>query len=256
MFWRDRPDIVDEWYMKLDALVGRVEQKLADMGKDRVRIVIVSDHGFADFNYKVHLNRWLAEHGYLVTTADSESGSLEEVDWSQSQAYAIGLNSLYVNLAGREGQGVVQPGQYELLVKKLRDELVEWQGPDGGPVIQRVCRRDEAFTGPLAAYGPDLVMGFSRGYRASAETGLGRWKEVSIEPNRDHWGADHCMDPQAVPGVLFSNQDLRNYPHPSYRDIPALTIGMAPDLKGSAPPSFGDEDRDIIEERLRGLGYL
>jgi predicted AlkP superfamily phosphohydrolase/phosphomutase len=258
MFWRDRPDIVEEWYVKLDALVGRVEQCLADQGKDQPRIVIVSDHGIADFNYKVHLNRWLVECGYLVTKGDSQSGGLHDVDWSQSQAYAVGLNSLYLNLAGREGQGCVQASQKEPLINKLQDELLKWRGPDGRSVVQQVWRQDDAFVGPLAAYGPDIVVGFSPGYRASAQTGLGQWEKTTIEPNRDHWSADHCIDLQAVPGVLFSNQDLGNFPHPSYRDIPALTIGATLERSGSAPPppSYSDEDEEILEERLRSLGYL
>ena len=111
--------------------------------------------------------------------------------------------------------------------------------------------------GPLAAHGPDIVVGYSSGYRASSQTGLGTWEKTNLKPNRDHWAADHCMAPQAVPGVLFCNQGLSNFPNPSYRDIPALTIGAVPDLSDSALlPSFGDEDQDIIEERLRGLGYL
>jgi len=130
MFWRSRPDIVDEWYVKLDTLLGRVEGRLADLGKEQTKIVILSDHGFADFDFKVHLNHWLVERGYLVTAGD-ESGSLQDVDWSQSQAYAIGLNSLYLNLAGREGQGCVPASQYEPLLSKLQDELLGWRGPDG-----------------------------------------------------------------------------------------------------------------------------
>lgn len=258
MFWRDRPDTVDEWYVKLDGLIGRVEQRLANSGKGQAKVVIVSDHGFADFDHKVHLNRWLIERGYLVTKGQAGSGRLRDVDWSRSQAYAVGLNSVYVNLVGREGQGSVQASQYEPLVNELRDGLLGWRGPDGRPIVQRAWRGDEAFVGPLAAYGPDVVVGFSPGYRASAETGLGRWEGASIEPNRDHWCGDHCIDPQAVPGVLFSSQGLKDYPHPSYRDVPALAIGMAPDLGDSAPPppSVSNEDQEVLEERLRSLGYL
>ena len=257
MFWRDRPDIVDGWYLKLDALLGRVERCLVDLGKDQTKIVIVSDHGFADFDFKVHLNHWLVQRGYLVTAGD-ESGSLQDVDWSQSQAYALGLNSLYLNLAGREEQGCAPASQYEPLINKLRDELLGWRGPDGRPVVQQAWSQSDAFVGPLAEYGPDIVVGYSPGYRASAQTGLGTWEKASIEANRDHWGADHCMDPQAVPGVLLCNQGLKDFPNPSYRDIPALAIGAAPDLSDSAPPpsSFGDEDQAVIEERLKGLGYL
>jgi predicted AlkP superfamily phosphohydrolase/phosphomutase len=258
MFRRDRPDIVDEWYVKLDALVGRVGQRLADLEREgQTRVVVVSDHGFSDFNYKVHVNRWLVKHGYLATNGNSESGSLQDVDWARSQAYAVGLNSIYVNLEGREGKGAVQAGQYEPLVNKLCDELLEWQGPDGRPVLQRALDQDEVFEGPLARYGPDIVLDFSPGYRASAETGLGKWEEAGVEPNHDHWGADHCVDPQAVPGVLFCNQGLTGFPHPSYRDFPALAIGTTLDSDSSAPPpAFSEEDQDVVEERLRSLGYL
>jgi predicted AlkP superfamily phosphohydrolase/phosphomutase len=258
MFRRDRPDIVAEWYTKMDALVGKVEQRLADQGGPPKKIVIVSDHGFSEFDYKVHLNRWLIQHGYLSTREENgRPGSLRDVDWSQSQAYAVGLNSLYLNLVGREGQGSVQVQERLPLIDRIGDELLNWQGPDGRPVIHSVSSGEEAFHGPFVDHGPDLVLGFSPGYRSSAETGLGQWKEMVIEPNRDHWGADHCVYPEAVPGVLFCNEGLVDFPHPSYREFPALVLGA--DLQPGAsapPPSFSEEDEEVIEERLRGLGYL
>jgi hypothetical protein len=193
-----------------------------------------------------------------VTKGDAGSGSLKDASWSQSKSYAVGLNSIYLNLAGREGQGCVPAIQREELTEQLRRELLAWRGPDGKSVVQQVWGQREVFTGPLAEYGPDIVVGFSPGYRASSQTGLGEWADTALEPNRDHWGADHCFDPQAVPGVLFCNQGLSDYPNPSYRDFPSLTVGTALDPSDSAPPpsSFSDEDQDILEERLRSLGYL
>lgn len=258
MFWRDRPDIVEQWYVKLDGLIGRVEERLAALNQNQTRMVIVSDHGFSEFNYKVHLNRWLIEHGYLVTKENGAAGNLRDVDWSRSQAYAVGLNSIYLNLASREGQGIVQASQQEELTIRLCDELQSWQESDNNPVVQQTWTQKDAFTGPLATYGPDIVVGFSPGYRASSQTGLGGWEKSCLEPNLDHWGADHCIDSQAVPGVLFSNQELKYFPNPSYRDIPALTIGTTLDPGSSAPPpsAYSDEDQEVVEDRLRSLGYL
>jgi hypothetical protein len=109
----------------------------------------------------------------------------------------------------------------------------------------------------MVEYGPDLLVGYSPGYRASAETGLGEWKKESVERNHDHWGADHCIDYESVPGVLFSNQGLRNFPRPSYRDVPSLAIGEDVEVGASnPPPSMSDEDKEILEERLKSLGYL
>ncbi len=258
MFWRDRPDIVERWYARLDALVGRVEERLAALGQSHTRIVVVSDHGFSDFEYKIHLNRWLIDQGYLVTRAESEAGSLADVDWPRSKAYAVGLNSIYLNLVGREGQGTVPISQREEVIGRLCEDLTAWKGPDGKSVVQQALKQEDAFPGPLAEYGPDIVVGFSPGYRASAQTGLGEWTAASIEHNRDHWGADHCVVSQAVPGVLFCNQGLSNFPNPSYRDIPLLTVGTPLDSGYSAPPPTApsDEDQAELEERLRSLGYL
>ncbi|MCP4419997.1 MAG: hypothetical protein GY805_25595 [Chloroflexi bacterium] len=259
MFWRDHPDLIDEWYVKLDALVGRVEQKLTTKGiKDTTKLVIISDHGFAEFSHKAHLNRWLLEHNYLAPKTAVSNGNFSDVDWTKTQAYGIGLNSLYLNLNGREGKGIVTAGEQENLLNKLCDELLQWETSNGQSVVNKVWRNKDVFDGPLASYGPDVMVGFAPGFRASPQTGLGGWEETSIEQNDDHWGADHCIDPNAVPGVLFCSHGLGNFPNPSYRDIPMLTIGSKPDASGSAPPptSSGTESDEVIEERLKSLGYL
>jgi predicted AlkP superfamily phosphohydrolase/phosphomutase len=257
MFRRDRPDFVEQWYLKLDNLVGRVANRMANLGKQNAKFFLLSDHGFTDFDHKVHLNRWLIANDFLVTTNGNESGGLDNIDWAKSKVYAVGLNSLYVNLQGREGQGSVSAEEYQPLVTQLKDKLSQWSGPDGRAVVQEALLRDDAFVGPLVPYGPDLLVGYAPGYRASSETGLGKWKENLHEPNNDHWGADHCIASQAVPGVLFTNQSLDKFPSPSYRDIPLLTIGKTLDQTYIEPPSISsDEDKEILEERLKGLGYL
>lgn len=257
MFLRDRPDVVEQWYIKLDELVGKVEAKLREKGEKQPRIVVVSDHGFKRFDYKVHLNRWLIDNNYLTRASPGKDGKLREVDWSRSRSYAIGLNSLYLNLSGREGQGILAASEVDPLVEKLRTELLAYKGPDGRTVFKNVLTRKECLSGPLAEHGPDLILGYSPGYRASAQTGLGEWTEHSIEANRDHWGADHCIDASSVPGVIFSSQGLKDHPSPSYRDIPVITIDEdLPSGGGAPPPSFSEEDQEILEERMKSLGYL
>ena len=126
-------------------------------------------------------------------------------------------------------------------------------------MLQRVLLKHEAFQGPLTPYGPDLVLGYAPGYRASSETGLGQWGAEIISPNQDHWGADHCVDSLSVPGVIFSNLGLHGIEKPSYLDIPMLTIGKALKQSQSAPPPpsiAAGEDQEKLEERLKSLGYL
>ncbi|NIM94450.1 MAG: hypothetical protein GTO18_12175 [Anaerolineales bacterium] len=259
MFWRDRPDVIEAWYIKLDSLFGRILENIKQGKKDDPRILVVSDHGFAAFDQKVHLNRWLTEKGYLTAKEPKEQGGLNDLDWRQSQAYAVGLSSIYLNLEGREAQGIVKVEEVERLKGSLRSELMNWTGPDGRNVVHNVWFGEEAFVGPYVQLGPDLVVGFNTGYRGSAETGLGKWKEDALEANRDHWGADHCIDPALVQGTLFSNRSLEHLPSPSYLDIPQLVLDAPMEHDEGAPPpppDFSDEDQDVLEERLKDLGYL
>jgi predicted AlkP superfamily phosphohydrolase/phosphomutase len=259
MFWRDRPDVIDGWYEKLDALLGRIQDRAGEVGGQEPQILVLSDHGFADFATKVHLNRWLIDRGYLGLMNRKDSGKFEDVDWSRSRAYAIGLTSIYLNQVGREGQGIVEEADRDVILDQIKMDLLEWRGPDDREVVHGVWRGEEAYNGPMATFGPDLVVGFNTGYRASAQTGLGGWEKDALEPNRDHWGADHCIDPTLVPGVLFSNRSLKDLPNPSYREFPELAVGAALDLDETAPPKapkFSDEDQQILEERLKDLGYL
>lgn len=255
MFWRTRPDVVEAWYMRLDGLVGRVKQKLAAT-KSKARLMVVSDHGFGEFRYKVHLNRWLMEQGYFAATVPATTDSFSTVTWGQTQAYALGLNSLYLNQVGREGQGMVMPENVATLSQRIRQQLLEWRGPDGQAVVQQVLTQAEAYSGPLASYGPDLVVGYAPGYRASAETGVGGWANTSLELNHDHWHGDHCFAAEAVPGVLFAPDLLQQFPQPTYQDIPLLVIGKAVAAREITPPPLSDEEQEVVQERLKELGYL
>jgi predicted AlkP superfamily phosphohydrolase/phosphomutase len=256
MFWNDRPDIIEQWYRKLDQFAGQVLDKVNTL-ESAPRFLLVSDHGFSQFDYKVHVNGWLEEQGYLHIGDQAKPRSLEGANWPQSQAYAVGLNSIYLNLQGREGQGCVSLQGKEALLEKIRQELLAWKGPNGEHVFSSIKVGSQEYDGPYADYAPDLNLGFAAGFRASAQTGLGKWETAAIEENKDHWHADHCIDADTVPGVLFTNSELEDT-SPTYRDFPGLAIGMSPKAKAAAPPpmDISGDDQAEIEERLKGLGYL
>ena len=121
MFFRDRMDIIEQWYEDLDKLIGRIEDRLRQRDLlNKTKIIILSDHGFSQFDTKVHLNRWLVDNGYMNAPSGGEGkGSMMMANWSRTQAYAIGLNSIYLNLAGREGQGSVSPDDKEAVALSL-----------------------------------------------------------------------------------------------------------------------------------------
>ena len=257
MFLRDREDIVHDWYRWIDAFVGEAREKISSLGMDKSRLLVMSDHGFNLFHYKLNLNRWLAENGYISFASDDDAG-LQNVKWEDTSAYALGLNSIYLNVNGREGKGKLSAEQITPLLAEIKEKLLALRGPDGQKAISAVYMKHEAFNGgPFMRLGPDLVVGYANNYRASADTGLGKAPKEVFEKNTDHWGADHCIDSELVPGVIFANHDVANIPEISFRDIPMLMIGKHLDQSFLKPPSQRTrKGQENIEERLKGLGYL
>jgi predicted AlkP superfamily phosphohydrolase/phosphomutase len=254
MFFRDRMDVVQDWYQRLDDFVGEISSQV-EQWTGKYRYLILSDHGFSEFRRKVHLNRWLLDHGYLLMK--NGGNDLSGVDWDRTVAYAVGLNSIYLNITGREGQGIVSAENVENLLGEIKSKLLDWKDASQTRIIQKMRLKHETYSGPYTRFGPDLVVGYAPGYRASAETGLGKVPAISLEENNDHWGADHCMDADIVPGVIFANRDLRDFGSISFRDIPFLAIGKHLEGSNIQPPSqtLGHGQKDL-EDRLKGLGYL
>ena len=92
---------------------------------------------------------------------------LHDVDWSRTTAYGLGINGLYLNLKGRERDGIVEPGeQQEALLTELTQRLEAVRDVDGKRVIRNVYRADKVYAGNATALAPDLIVGYARGYRA------------------------------------------------------------------------------------------
>ena len=105
---------------------ARCRQRIAQLGLPEHRLLILSDHGFKTFEHKVHLNHWLVGNGYMSLARQSDAPELKDVNWAGTRAYAVGLNSLYLNVANREGQGIVTPEQIEPLLEELKTRLLDW----------------------------------------------------------------------------------------------------------------------------------
>ncbi len=109
-------DSIERVYRKCDDFTGEVMSRV-DPGTP---ILIVSDHGFHSFRQSVNLNTWLVQEGFMAIQGqppgDKKLQDLfgggtfwENVDWTRTRAYAMGLGQIYLNLKGREGHGVVPP---------------------------------------------------------------------------------------------------------------------------------------------------
>src|SRR5213594_3897584 len=223
MFWRyleedhpaarnvpkeQRPKVIEELYRRMDALIGRVMEQ----NDGKTLLLVVSDHGFKSFARCVNLNAWLHQNGYLALKPEkTESGDwFEDVDWSRTSAYTMGLNGLYLNLRGRERQGIVEPGdKAEALKKELQKKLDGLVDPASSRVgITGVFDCDATYAGPYVDNAPDLIVGYGDGFRASWDSVMGKVTSKIFEDNLKAWSGDHCVDPRLVPGVLFSNRKI------------------------------------------------
>jgi predicted AlkP superfamily phosphohydrolase/phosphomutase len=207
----------------MDGLVGRV---LAEMGP-KTALFIMSDHGFKPFRRGVNLNTWLQQNGYLFLTEGSEGGEwFKGVDWSRTKAYALGLGGLYINQKGREAQGIISAAEAKSLRREIQDKLRGLRDPESNAVsINRAYDKDEIYSGPYKDNGPDLIIGYNVGYRASWEAVTGKVTERVFEDNPKCWSGDHCVDPAIVPGVLFSNLKLAK-PSPSIMDVAPTVLEL------------------------------
>jgi len=202
-------------YQKLDAVIG----DLMDRFGGKAAIIVMSDHGFANFGRQFNLNSWLRNQGYLGPRECSSI--MRDVDWSITAAYGLGINGLYLNLKGRERDGTIEPGdQREALLTELKDRLEAVTDTNGKRIIRGVYRSDQIYSGNATALAPDLIIGYNRGYRASWATCLGDLTEDVLLDNDSAWSADHCADALEVPGVLFCNR---------------LVGGLSPSLVDVAP---------------------
>ncbi|MCR4409075.1 MAG: alkaline phosphatase family protein [Candidatus Saccharicenans sp.] len=204
----DGSRVLEELYQKMDTLVGRVLNSL----DDKSCLFVMSDHGFKAFRRGVNLNSWLYLNGYLhLKEGASESEEwFRQVDWSRTRAYALGLAGIYLNLRGREAQGIVEPGEESRRLKQeLMEKLSGLKDPEKGSVaINRLIDSEKIYHGPYRDNAPDLIVAYNQGYRASWDSVVGKVNRTVIEDNRKAWSADHCLDPALVPGVLFSNLKL------------------------------------------------
>lgn len=226
--------VLPDFYHQMDEVLGEILPAV----DEHTLLLIISDHGFAPYDRSFNLNTWLLQNGYAELRGHDNSGqggSFSDVDWSRTRAYGVGLNGLYLNLRGRERNGIVAPGAEAYgLLEELKAKLLSVRDPQNhATAITRVDLASKVYQGPYADKGPDLIIGYNRGYRAGWDTILGNFPPEPFADNTNPWSGDHCIDYSLVPGILLSNRKI-------VASDPALA-DMAPTILGEfGIPQPGD----------------
>jgi predicted AlkP superfamily phosphohydrolase/phosphomutase len=259
MFWRyidpDHPahegqaddqhrNAIDELYERMDELVGKTMRACDD---DDTTLMVISDHGFNTFRRGVDLNYWLEREGYLTLQPDGRGRKyLAGVDWSKTKAFALGLAGIWINVKGRESEGVVDPADADALRDEICGKLTGLRDEDRNDVaISRAFNANKTYRGPYRVEAPDIIVGWNKGYRVSWEAAVGEPTDRLFHDNTKAWSGDHCIDPKLVPGVLFCNRKISNE-HPRLMDLGATVLDMfgidVPAHMDGKPLSVADVD--------------
>ncbi|MDQ4146067.1 MAG: alkaline phosphatase family protein [Actinomycetota bacterium] len=299
------------FFDEMDAMIGDC---LEWAGEDGF-VVTMSDHGFGPKDKTVNINLALREWGLLSLAgagAVSKSARIRKaarrakkvlpksvwkrakgmaqgtIDWSKTRAFAspIPQQGIYVNLKGREPNGIVEESDYDKVRDEVIDRLTSLIDPDDGkPVVDRVYKREEVVYGPEGHLAPDLFP-VCRGYSYEMSDGL--YSPGVLDDYRKLPRGFHAMEgifgiagpgippqsgleadlydvaptalylaglkvPEGLDGKVLT-QFLPGFEDENPVRIEAMDLPLAGEGAEASP--YSDEEEAQIEESLRNLGYL
>ena len=272
---------IREYYVALDAHLGELIHALdAD-----TRLLIVSDHGAKRMDGGLCFNEWLRQEGYLTLKSEPTGVtkfSPELVDWTRTRAWGDGgyYGRLFLNVAGREPQGIVSSREVEALKSELTAKLEALSDANGKPLGNRVFRPDAIYT-ESRNVPPDLIVYFGDlHWRSVGSVGHG-----AIWTHENDTGPDDANHAQHGVFLMADKRDLdlsapvfgQTTRQANYR--PGLSLyDVAPTILeafGIAPPpgmgraaiasnaakleddsAYTAEEEAELARRLEDLGYL
>lgn len=217
--------------------------------------------------------------------------SFPDIDWRRSRAYSIGggiAGLIFVNLEGREPEGVVKPGaDYEATRDEITQRLRQFRDPKTGEaLIGEIYKREELFDGPFFERAPDLVY-FPKDPRYIVFSSFSFSSHRVIRDPGHYITGQHRMDGIFLMhgAAVKKGQHLKNariidiaptalylmgHPIPNDMDGDVLTGGLADKVLREQPIDrmefehnkndeqmvYSEEDRAEVEARLKSLGYL
>ena len=240
------PDV----YRKMDEILGEV----LDAVDNDVPVMVVSDHGFTSFRRQFHLNDWLRQEGYLTVKEDlqAEKGRFLRTeqnnfypDWNRTEAYQMGLTGIYINEQGREEHGIVEPEQKWERARDIKQKLESYTDPKTGKhVFKRVYLSKNLYEGLYWQDGPDLILGYNKGYRTSWKSARGELHGGRIvTDNLNKWSGDHVIEASLVPGMIMSSVPLEKE-DPHIMDVSATVLSYY----GLEHP-VGSDGKNLFEEK-------
>lgn len=256
---------IRDYYRYVDWEIGTVLELL----DEDTLVLVVSDHGAKRMEGGICINEWLQQEGYLaLKQVPQEPQGLEPemVDWSRTQAWGDGgyYARLFMNVRGREPQGVIDPVDYERCRDELKACLEALTDPHGRPIGTRVFKPQEIYS-ECRNVPPDLIVYLGDlCWRSVGTVGGGQ-----IYVSENDTGPDDANHAQQ--GLLIVSDPRRYWGGQVWEGwhlldiaplvLQALGIEVPPDMQGRRSGEvvggvYTAEEERTIQQRLAELGYL
>ncbi len=213
-------DQIERLYREFDLIVGNVLKKLPK----NVPLIILSDHGFAPLRRQLNLNTLLNKNGFLSIEGEPDYNDsfllLNQANWDDTRAYAMGLNGIFINQQGREGNGIVTPEEKKQVMEEIKKMLLDFKDPKTGMnPVGKVFISEEVYRGKYLDRGADLIIGCNRPYGLDYSAALGGIGKEIVSDNMSRWTGDHIIDPHQVPALLLANFKMNTRTIPRIWDL-------------------------------------
>jgi predicted AlkP superfamily phosphohydrolase/phosphomutase len=217
-----------------------------------------------------------------------------DIDWARTKVFPLKHGSrLVVNLQGRQARGCVAPEDYDSVCEDVRAAFLALTDlATGRPAVRHVHRREELYRGPFVGRAADLAVEWDYDVlRDEIQYDVpGEGKAATIQNQRplEQWSGSHRTEgifiaygPEVRAGAalpVVTQYDIaptvyymQGQPVSSDLDGRVLTELFDPELlqrhpikRVASPPvtepqeaaELAEKDARLIEQRLRGLGYL
>lgn len=231
-------DAIRAYYRFVDGWIGRLLERV----HDQTSIMVVSDHGAKRMDGAIAINEWLRQKGWLTLLTPPAEGEIlpfskAQVDWTRTRAWSTGgyYGRIFLNVQGREPQGVIAPDALEQTLAELMDLLCTLTNDKGQPLAVQAMRPRDIYT-QVNGYAPDLMVYFGELHWRTVG-GFGYPTHYTLENDTGPDDANHAeeglfliVDPHKRGRGRVPDQQLMDIT-PTVLD--RLRLPIAPDLQGT-----------------------
>jgi len=256
-----------DYYIWIDRNIGEVREAL---DSDTVPL-IHSAYSAQRLDGQINLNEWLIQEGYMTLNEYPPQPTAFrdlKVDWSKTKCWATGYTGqIYLNLKGREAQGIVAPEDYDRLLDELAAKIRGIPDEQGKQLNTQVFKRNDIHSGTYSQYGPDMFISFDQYRRNTSEmAGYGSGNIYSFDTPE---GPDDAVNSRygyfctAGAGIPAGGElkgisllsiaptvlDILQLSIPNDMEKPSILAGIK-----EAPPKPAEAE-SRMSARLKALGY-